>query len=80
MKRPTASMRSLTLVKRLPRRMACPVMMPKKIPIVFSHDPEVGEMQFSCRPNHLPCRLYLTVAAGSLRKHSARVCSVLTRR
>jgi hypothetical protein len=38
---PMASMRSSTLVKRLPRRMAWPVMIPKKISIMFSPDPEV---------------------------------------
>ncbi len=36
-----AVMRSLTLVK-VPRRMACRVMMPKKISTMFSHDPDIG--------------------------------------
>ena len=41
MKRRMAAVRSLTLLK-LPRRMAWPVMMPKKISTMFSHDPLVG--------------------------------------
>jgi hypothetical protein len=41
MKVSIAAMRSLTEVK-VPRRMACRVMIPKKISTMFSHDPEVG--------------------------------------
>ena len=36
-----AAMRSLTEVK-LPRRMACRVMIEKKTSAMFSHDPDVG--------------------------------------
>ena len=38
---PIAAINSLTLPK-LPRRMACRVMIEKKISTMFSHDPEVG--------------------------------------
>ena len=41
MKVSMASMRSLTEVK-LPRRMACRVMIEKKTSTRFSHDPDVG--------------------------------------
>ena len=41
MKSSMAAMRSLTEVK-LPRRMACRVMIEKKTSTRFSHDPDVG--------------------------------------
>ncbi len=41
MKASIAAMRSLTEVK-LPRRMACRVMIEKKTSAMFSHDPDVG--------------------------------------
>ena len=41
MSAPMAALRSLTEVK-VPRRIACRVMMPKKIQTMFSQDPEVG--------------------------------------
>jgi hypothetical protein len=41
MKARMASLRSRTDSK-VPRRMACLVMIPKKISTMFSHDPEVG--------------------------------------